>query len=317
MTTITSVRPANVMYTGEINVGSGQIGKFATLTTAATTIILSEYNNVYYCDDAGLPLARIRMPIIGNGSGQVRVGWRALFVLVSPVLATDTTINSNVFEFHDNSNSINLYTLNMLNYNFNSAANIFGTSYVTATALVAPSTWEFTSDAVLGTPSFPKPGILPYYNGSYMPLPTGSAGMIVATSLSDSVNVLIATPLIVRFNYALQRADERFMAYNTPSTTTAFVANVAGTFSIEAVLGFAVTGGGTTTNIVMQVRRNGVTVPSSFVATNALSSSKQYTLRAMVTFAVGDLLTFACGKTLISVGTTLISLNVFTIKYIS
>lgn len=317
MTTITSIRPANVMYTGEINVGAGQIGKFATLSTTAVTIVLSEYDNVYYCEDVPLSLARIRMPVIGNGSDQVRVGWRALFVIVSPVIATDTTINSNFLEFYDNANAINLYTLNLLNYNFNSIANVFGTSYVTATALSAPSTWEFTNDSTLGTPSFPKPGILQYYNGNYMPLPLGSAGMIVATSLSDNVNVLIATPLIVRFNYALSRADERFMSYATPSTSTAFVANVAGTFMIEAVLGFTVTGGGRTTNIVMQVRRNGVSVPSSFVATNTLSSAKQYALRAMVSFAVGDTLSFACGKTIVSLGTTLISINVFTIKYIS
>lgn len=313
MTTITSVRPTNVMYTGEINVGNGQIGKFTTFTISSSVMTLvPEYYDTYYCEDVSA-LTEIRLPIIGNSGNNVRVGWKPTFMFLLTVVPTDTTTNPNFIDFKDSTGTTLLYRFNLLNYSFTGSR--LSINNITITALAAPSTWDF---AIYNASALNQSvGIVNYFNnGASMQLSLKTPGTLLANNVAANINVLIATPVILSFSYNPQYADQRFLAYTVAGTTTSFTTVVSGVYLIEASLQLSVTGGGTTTNVIMQVRRNGIQVPASFVAVSTLSGLRSYMLRCNVALTTGDLLSFACGKSVVSAGTTTLNIILFTIKYI-
>lgn len=305
MTTVTALKAPNRVSLGEVNVGSGQLGQLAQIPNY--TSFTQEYYSIIYGETT--ITNNVKLPIIGTGNNQVLPGWKIMLCLSYTNSSGIAFATPSSQTLTDNA-GVNTLSIFYLPTSVSGGTDISCSAF-TLTAVSAPATWDYSNyicSNTLGTSG--RWGLIPcYFNGFSIPRAVGTSGATRGT-IAGSINVLISTPTLLTFT-AFTVSDTRFLTYATTNATTV----IAGTYVFESLIGIGVSGGGTTTNVVMLPRKNGVNIPAVFTSTTGPSASVFYTLKFFVSLAVGDVLTIAAGKSVVSAGTTTTSSS-FTIKYL-
>jgi hypothetical protein len=312
MTTVFDKKSANRVSLGEVNIGKGQLGILSEYSGSTTTLTLTpDYYDKYYIPTFSGTTSTVVLPIIGDAATNVRIGWRTTFIITPLMLGTFGSPFSILF--NNNANNVTFYTFYGLPLAFITPAGSIVPTSITITAVSAPATWDFTPQTAISAVSTIVSGISSsYFNGSAIPRSWGLPGRLYfGFNTATNINVLIATPAqltLVAPNTNVN--DTRFLTNSTGGNS--FTTLIAGTFQIESQFVLAAAGGGSTINVVMIVRKNGINAPAAMSV-----SSPRYTFRMFVSCAIGDVLTLFAGKSVVSLGTTTFSTSdLFSIKYL-
>lgn len=298
-TATATISPSALILNGDIDVGGGTVGDFASVTTSANFSIVPDiapqnfpryYSTYFVTTNSAIS---ITMPAIAA----VSEGWRCKFDL------TSSNGNGSITVLDSSAAQVGL---------------IPATSSVGGT--VGYGSIELTAFAGgwIAVNFLPKQGPPSYTlitgaNGypMYSKIAIGTFAAICDTGAGAVIDVNTTTDVALRWaNPAFKYVDTNF--FNpSPSSNTQVQVVLGSTYIVTAIIGIANAASATQANIRIRPRINGVTYPSGFstiTGTVQPFTDGVYYLTAAITLAANDYFEIMVGKTVTSVGTNPVDL---------